>query len=446
MVAQARSSHITNVPPTYYAKSGRETKVWLDSKRDDDNVEDGLWRIHNTLYDLSDFINKHPGGPDWLKMTKGHDITEAFLSHHLETEKLQPILNKYQVKETTRPRNVKLTFDENGFYMTIRRKVAAKLPEIKQRTKVYSKFYIDGLFALTLVTAILAQRFQSISMAILCSLFFTWTGVCAHNYLHQRDNYRMKYFNLIFMSYRDWRVSHALSHHLYPNSLLDVELSTHEPFMNWVPSPTAKNLFQRYASYIYSTPFYCLFYLIEFGKKLYYSTTRGYKMHLDEFLPFIVPVIMYLFGGDHSFVSAMKLFLVITLSGGFIFGIIGWNAGHHHPEVVHDGDAVRKGYDWGLYSIDTIMDRQELRGNTFLALANFGDHALHHLFPTLDHGILPQLYDILFETLLEFEAECQCYPWFFETIKGQFKQLSRVEPMTLDSHQKYLLKNGKKSK
>lgn len=64
-------------------------------------------------------------------------------------------------------------------------------------------------------------------------------------------------------------------------------------------------------------------------------------MHLDEFLPFIVPIIMYLFGGDHSFVSAWKLFLVITLSGGFIFGIIGWNAGHHHPEVNHDGDPVR---------------------------------------------------------------------------------------------------------
>lgn len=113
----------------------------MDSKRDDDNIEGGLWRIHDTLYDLSAFISKHPGGPDWLKMTKGHDITEAFLSHHLETDKLEPILKKYRVKETKRPRNVKLTFDENGFYMTIRRKVASKLPEIKKRTKIYSQVW-----------------------------------------------------------------------------------------------------------------------------------------------------------------------------------------------------------------------------------------------------------------------------------------------------------------
>lgn len=88
------------------------------------------------------------------------------------------------------------------------------------------------------------------------------------------------------------------------------------------------------------------------------------------------------------------------------------------------------------------MDRQELRGNTFLALANFGDHVLHHLFPTLDHGILPQLYDIFFKTLLEFEAESQCYPWY-EIIKGQFLQLARVETNPMDSHERYLLNLAK---
>lgn len=106
----------------------------------------------------------------------------------------------------------------------------------------------------------------------------------------------------------------------------------------------------------------------------------------------------------------------------------------------------RKSFDWGLYRVDTIMDRQELRDNTLLALANFGDHAIHHMFPTVNHGILPQLYDIFFETLLEFEAECQFYPWFFETIKGQFLQCSRVEPMKMDSHERFLKKNGQSIK
>lgn len=105
---------------------------WLDAKREDDNVEDGLWRIHNTLYDLTEFIDKHPGGQDWLKWTKGIDITEAVETHHVYPERLIVHLNKYRVRDTTKPRNSKLRFDENGFYVTLRKKVAEQLPKLKK--------------------------------------------------------------------------------------------------------------------------------------------------------------------------------------------------------------------------------------------------------------------------------------------------------------------------
>lgn len=123
------------------------------------------------------------------------------------------------------------------------------------------QFYIDGLFVLVLMTAIIAQRFQSVALAILCGLFYTWCGICAHNYFHMRDNYRMFYFNLLFMSYRTWRITHALSHHMYPNSLLDYELTGFEPFLVFVPDKRVKNFAQRYLSYIYSPVFYCFYFL-----------------------------------------------------------------------------------------------------------------------------------------------------------------------------------------
>lgn len=42
---------------------------WLKSKRADDGAE-GLWRVHDSLYDLSKFINEHPGGSEWLELTQ----------------------------------------------------------------------------------------------------------------------------------------------------------------------------------------------------------------------------------------------------------------------------------------------------------------------------------------------------------------------------------------
>lgn len=75
-------------------------------------------------------------------------------------------------------------------------------------------------------------------------------------------------------------------------------------------------------------------------------------------------------------------------------------------------------------------------------MANFGDHALHHLFPTLDHGILPHLYDILFETLNDFEIELGCYP-YLETIRGNFAQLARNKLREIDSQDLYRQKKVK---
>lgn len=45
-------------PTNYPHKSFEE---WLKAKRIDDNVAP-YWRVHNKLYDLTDFIDRHPGG------------------------------------------------------------------------------------------------------------------------------------------------------------------------------------------------------------------------------------------------------------------------------------------------------------------------------------------------------------------------------------------------
>lgn len=100
-------------------------------KRKDDAVENDFWRIHDTLYDLTEFINKHPGGADWIAMTKGQDITEAVESHHVFQDRLKPYLRKYKICDTVKPRNSRLTFDEDGFYVTLRKRVATKLPQLQ---------------------------------------------------------------------------------------------------------------------------------------------------------------------------------------------------------------------------------------------------------------------------------------------------------------------------
>lgn len=95
----------------------------------------------------------------------------------------------------------------------------------------------------------------------------------------------------------------------------------------------------------------------------------------------------------------------------------------------HEGDEVRS-LDFGIYQMGVTIDRTDAKQCQFMVLTNFGDHILHHFFPTLDHGLLPQLNDIFRETCEEFDTKLREMPWH-KLIAGQFQQLSRTEATTL---------------
>jgi cytochrome b involved in lipid metabolism len=39
--------------------------------------------VENKLYDLREFAQQHPGGQQWIDLTRGQDLTEHFITHHL---------------------------------------------------------------------------------------------------------------------------------------------------------------------------------------------------------------------------------------------------------------------------------------------------------------------------------------------------------------------------
>lgn len=172
----------------------------------------------------------------------------------------------------------------------------------------------------------------------------------------------------------------------------------------------------------------------------------GEKFRFEVFLAYAVPFFVYTITRQPIITCAL-FFLWTILIGGLHFSIIGVNAAHHHPDIFHDGDAYRyikyyskyfcficvcnyrskEDMDWGIFQLDAVMDKKEITGSHFLVLTNFGDHALHHLFPTIDHGLLESLYPIFWETCKDFGVEHRVIT-NLEMIKGQYKQLAKVDP------------------
>lgn len=426
---------------------------WLKSRQNDDNAE-GLWRVNDKLYELGGFIDTHPGGREWLQLTKGTDITESFEVHHIYMARVETVLAKFYVRDAKAPRNVRLTFHETGFYRTLKRRIGEKLLTIDRRPEFHTKvkepqiarscfvlfaltqlfhkqLTIDVLLLATFALLFAAVRLHSYTAILLPSLTGALTTIAAHNYFHQRDNFRMRYFNLLGLSYKEWRISHAMSHHLYPNSLLDLEVSMFEPFLCWVTNARTKNLLQRYGSWLYQPFLYGLLIIVQVVQRVVFTVLDGRNLfQASDAIPLAVPAFMYAVsdGAPGSLAMVLGMWALLLVGASFYFGLVGLNAGHHNHHVVHDGDVLRadQQLDWGLYTMDTVIENSDTKG-AVLALTHFGHHALHHLLPTVDHGLLPQLYPVLYETLRDFDTELNEFPWFFH-ICGQLLQLARVRP------------------
>ncbi|KRT81011.1 hypothetical protein AMK59_6161, partial [Oryctes borbonicus] len=226
----------------------RSGENWLDGKRVDDGAE-GYWRIHDDLYDLSNFIKHHPGGPDWLKMTKGTDITEAFEVHHIKGV-AETLLHKFHVKKAQTPRISPYTFKEDGFYRTLKRNVREELERIPKRAIMISGLYTDLLLVGTFAFSTLACRNWNYWFSIVAGYCLASLTTAAHNYFHQKDNFRMYYFNFSLMSFKEWRISHSLSHHLFTNTILDLEMLFFEPLFGYYP--VNKTFMKKYLPWLYS--------------------------------------------------------------------------------------------------------------------------------------------------------------------------------------------------
>ncbi|XP_028025956.1 cytochrome b5-related protein-like [Bombyx mandarina] len=414
----------------------RDPVQWLIGKSMDDGAE-GLWRVHNGIYNFNDFLEKHPGGAEWLELSKGTDITEAFESHHLNSS-VNKVLEKYYVREAKTPRNSPFTFEDDGFYRTLKRAVVEELKKVPKHIPSYADMIIDGLFATLLISSAVScwanNYWVVMSAYLIASLSLAWVTVAAHNYIHRKTNWRMYLFNLSLWSYRDFRVSHALSHHLYPNTLMDLEVSGFEPLVLW--NPRKKPVHAKFAFLIEQITFPFLF-VLNFLKRLILNFlregffTEHYRWH--DGVGFTLPVWMWLVSGC-SFYEAAVMWLWIVCTASYIFFSIGSNAAHHHPDIFKDGDQVRDVTpDWGMHELEAVMDRTDINGNLFKVMTFFGDHALHHLFPTLDHAVLPYLYPVFLDLCQKYRANFRMTS-SLDLFIGQIKMTLKTEPNLLDNN------------
>jgi fatty acid desaturase len=240
--------------------------------------------------------------------------------------------------------------------------------------------------------------------------------------------------DLGLLSSYEWRITHALSHHPYTNTVIDYELAVVEPFVDYRVYETKSILHRSKVSFFYGAVILPLIFPSQLIKRFINVGTGQQKLRPENFLPLIELFVMAIL--CNGFVPAFKLWLTIHSACSLCFLFIGVTTAHHHPDMFHAGDGeFRYGLDWGLAQLDATGDCKDVTGSLVAELTLFGNHILHHLFPTLDHGLLDSLRPVLEQTCADFNLPQQLAhtPAYnqHELLIGNLQQLARTQPRNL---------------
>ena len=217
---------------------------WLEDRAARDKTLGGCpsdcWLIGGVLYDLTDFLDKHPGGKLWLEMTRGMDCTDAFETHHLNMARATKLLEQFVVGRPAKElvgKTDAYDWRDDGFYRTTRRKCWETLLAGGVRPFGPTGFmlFLCSASAVLFVCLFVATCMTS-SYAVASGAgysIFVLMGI-GHNFFHQRDTIWRFAWDVSMFSSDDWRASHAISHHLYPNLDTDLEASGLEPFVTFM--------------------------------------------------------------------------------------------------------------------------------------------------------------------------------------------------------------------
>jgi hypothetical protein len=124
------------------------------------------------------------------------------------------LLDRFYVEDATDERNYFLKFDDNGFYMTLKRRIAKKLEtadwNVTKKSKLIHDINLIVLFLSIIFLARISQFEFMVFFNTIAALTLAWSVSLSHNFMHQRDNWRRFTMNFSSLSWRGKRVTHVL--------------------------------------------------------------------------------------------------------------------------------------------------------------------------------------------------------------------------------------------
>lgn len=393
-----------------------------------------LWFISGKYYDLSSVAKWHPGGALPIWSSQGViDATPAFKSYHAfcNLESIESSLTKYEYKGPVsnwkfQPAPLRpLTFEKNGFYETLTKRVRASFPgdtNGSQRVDVKTTFlwWLRFAFLLSMYFIFLysCQYYTIAAFFLGYTMYLTgfnvWHDVC-HNGGPVNVNLREAVILIStylgsLMDTEVWGIHHNIKHHSYTGA------HKHDPDdSTWNTAP-------GFVLIMVSGPAQCLFYLYFrlTGKKNLWYINRPAWLKADIGPTTLAPVVHFV---AMSLYAGVGTALLSGLGMSVAYMTLVW-ADHFMPDTAQDSREifdvkfVNTPIDWGEVQVRGSGD---FFPNSLLAdcLAGGMNYQIeHHLFPSMCSVHYPRIAPIVKATCEEFNIPYRVVPSVLDILKN----------------------------
>eukprot|EP01110_Echinostelium_bisporum_P001126 TRINITY_DN12724_c0_g1_i1.p1 TRINITY_DN12724_c0_g1~~TRINITY_DN12724_c0_g1_i1.p1 ORF type:complete len:474 (+),score=177.29 TRINITY_DN12724_c0_g1_i1:106-1527(+) len=421
------------------------------------NTKEDCWiSVDGKIYDVTEWIPKHPGGEDLLCLSAGRDCTNLFESYHL-TNKPAAILEKYCIGSIKDHELPKYTVKSN-FYATLKQRIVKKLEDAKvdpqQGWKVWARLgFVYAFFAFAYYFVHFGTTSTSVLSAIGCGLLLGLAEVffsmhILHDASHAALSHSPLAWKLIGASYEicvganfySWLHQHVIGHHLYTNvrgadpdlGEGDVDFRRISPAQKWRP-------FYQY-QHIYAPILYGLL-----GFKYRMQDWQVYVWRKNGQIRVLNPptffVVLWVLGkfvflvgrlivplAVMSFSRILLMFFIAEFTLGyylaFVFQVSHVAPGldfHHTPMQPEPAQEFEE--DWAISQVRTTQDYGHGSFLTTFLTGALNYQTIHHLFPTIAQDHYPLIAPVVVDTCKEFGIEFKVLSGFPEAFGSHIQHL-----------------------
>uniref|UniRef100_A0A0C1R6Z8 Membrane protein n=1 Tax=Tolypothrix bouteillei VB521301 TaxID=1479485 RepID=A0A0C1R6Z8_9CYAN len=387
------------------------------------------------VYDLSDFIKRHPGGEFFIGRMKNRDITILVNIFHPNPQKVKKILKKYALNREAVPEDVhpkyaapeflfhegfdgwrdtpKFDFDSQERLLD-RIKTRLNTPEMKKKI-AHMDFMFDAIALILGIIYILVQVLRLgftqympiyLFVPLMVALRISLAGA-GHYFIHRPQVGLNKALEQVFdINYVPMAFvvtdGHSLMHHPCTQSEVDIKRNVFTAMLELprfyrVPVHTIHKLAHVLTGMLVRASEICIL-GFKFGVKDLYGSWQRSLLHYVGLIAMRILLLgeLILFAIHGDIVAWFAQFILTVWISTFMIV-----ASHDFEEIEKD-DAIKQAEDWAVFQIQNSYDLTMI-GNKYVDCflsAGLSPHRVHHVLPYQKSGFA----NIISEDIVREEA------------------------------------------